>query len=74
MDLFGKCMFILLIGFIFFFSIAITYAVVSADFEKEKISKMDCKELRDYIIEREINKQGFPDIAKSLHKYKCEVD
>lgn len=50
------------------------YAVINAAEQKDDLSIMNCDELKEYIIDKAINSGGFPDIAKDLHKYKCELN
>ena len=47
---------------------------MDANHQKEQLDNMDCNELKEYIIDKALRFGGFPDIAKDLFKYKCEVN
>lgn len=73
MDTFGKIAIIAIIVFVLFFSLFLTYGIMDAKAQKEKLDSMNCNELKDYIIDKAIKPGGFPSIAKDLFKYKCEL-
>lgn len=72
-DTFGKIAIIVIIGLVIFFSVFLTFGMMDAKYQKEQLDNMDCNELKEYIIEKALSFGGFPDIAKDLHKYKCEL-
>lgn len=72
-DLFGKVMIVGLFITFLIIAIALTYGIMDARIQKDDLSQMSCLELKEYIIDKALNVGGFPDIAKDLFKYKCEV-
>jgi len=74
MDIFGKVMIVGLFIVALIFAVGLTYGIMDAKIQKDILNQMSCLELKEYIIDKALNVGGFPDIAKDLFKYKCEVD
>jgi len=61
------------IGGLVFLVIFIPWAIYDGTQQKDEIKQMDCKELKNYILDKTINGGGFTGMAKDLFKFKCEV-
>lgn len=72
LDLFNIQKYII-IGFVIFMIISLTYATIDGQQQKDELSDMSCEELRQYLIERADGISGFQGMAKQLFKYKCDV-